>query len=266
MSVEGTISTPPGQMNIPKVNLFPVAQLIPILCDDYHTELVSGAKIGKRSPPRKSAMNLLFCHLLLCEWSGVGAFTRSLFPRRNLVIGFSLGGGLLLQIAPQLTDSISPSATLHLFTPMAFATILAVALNLVMRIGITHSEKVVFSPVGDSSRIQQKLNQLAELWGLQRPLMSRASWSLMELDENLRHKAEGPVSWTFEHDDLNLKVKCLYSGPPLEIPEQPPSTEQVLESPENTIRLSGWLLRKSSDSLKTYTTPTGQMIEIGFEC
>jgi len=73
------------------------------------------------------------------------ALSRMLSPRRALVIGLSVGAGILLQSVPALTSRFTGTSVEHVLAPMTFATIVAIVLNLVMRIGIRQQEKMTFA-------------------------------------------------------------------------------------------------------------------------
>ncbi|MCX7348768.1 MAG: hypothetical protein NTZ54_04330, partial [Alphaproteobacteria bacterium] len=132
------------------------------------------------------------------------ALSRMLSPRRSLVIGLSVGVGVLLQSSPTLTARFAGTSLEHVLAPMTFATIVAIVLNLIMRIGIRQTETMTFSGAADSANAGDILESLGERWGLHRQTGVRAAAAMSEMLDLLGAVATGPIDCTIAYNELFL--------------------------------------------------------------
>ncbi|WP_421694262.1 solute carrier family 23 protein [Aestuariivirga sp.] len=194
------------------------------------------------------------------------ALSRMLSPRRSLVIGLSVGAGVLLQSVPTLTTRFAGSSFEHVLAPMTFATILAIVLNLLMRIGIGQKETMSFTGSEDSARTNDILEELGERWGLHRATGARVAAAMSETLELLGTTAEGPIDCTIEYNELFLNLNFTYRGLPMPLPDSRPDAEDLLEHEDGVMRMSGWIIKKLSDKTATFTTGDRQEVKMAFEC
>jgi NCS2 family nucleobase:cation symporter-2 len=194
------------------------------------------------------------------------ALSRMLSPRRSLVIGLSVGIGVLLQAVPALSTGVAGTSLEHVLAPMTFATLVAIGLNLVMRIGIGQKEKMSFSSPEEGARADEILEELGQRWGLHRSTASRAAAAMSETLEVLFLSAEGPVDCSIEYDELHLTLAFSYQGLPIPLPEERPDAEELLEQGEGVRRMSGWIVRRLADRTSVATSGGRQVLRIGFEC
>lgn len=194
------------------------------------------------------------------------ALSRMMSPRRALVIGLSVGVGVIIQAIPALAQQASGTSLEHVLTPMTLATLVAIALNLIMRIGITQSETVKIARGDTGEAVTETLEKLGESWGLHRATVARASTALSEMAELFSGMADGPVSCTFEHNELYLFTTFRYSGRPVAVPERAPTAEELMNDPDGVSQMSGWIIKKLSDQATVASKDKVQEVRLAFEC
>ncbi len=194
------------------------------------------------------------------------ALSRMLSPRRSLVIGLSVGAGILLQSVPTLTTRFAGSSLEHVLAPMTFATIVAIALNMLMRIGIRQKETVTFAGAADSATTADLLETLGERWGLHRATGARVAAAMSESLELIGTTSQGPIGCTIAYNELFLNLTFDYRGQPMVLPEARPGPEELLEHEDGVMRMSGWIIKKLSDRTTVATEGDRQQVRMAFEC
>jgi len=194
------------------------------------------------------------------------ALSRMLSPRRALVIGLPVGAGILLQSAPTLTTSFAGTSLEHVLAPMTAATILAVILNLIMRIGIRQKETVTFADGADSARADELLKMLGERWGMHHSTGPRAVTGLTEAMELIGPLAERPIDCTISYNELTLALTFSYEGQPAVLPDRMPDAEQLMEAPDGVSLMSGWIVRRTCDHSSVTSSGGRQQLQLVFDC
>lgn len=194
------------------------------------------------------------------------ALSRMLSPRRALVIGLSVGVGILLQSVPTLTSGFAGSSLEHVLAPMTFATIIAIVLNIIMRIGIRQEEKLTFSGAEPGVDTDEIMEGLGERWGMHRQTGARAAAAMSEALDLLATTAKGPIDCTISYNELVLVMTFIYDGRPVELPGKAPDADELADSPEGVTRMAGWILRKLSDYSTVSQAGGKQRMQMVFEC
>lgn len=194
------------------------------------------------------------------------ALSRMLSPRRSLVIGLSVGAGILLQSVPTLTSRFAGTSFEHVLAPMTFATIVAIVLNLVMRIGIRQSETLIFSGPGAGANADDILETLGERWGMHRQTGTRAAAAMSEVLELLGSVARGPIDCTITYNELVLVMRFAYEGRAIVLPSRAPAVDDLTDSPDGVVNMGGWIVRKLSDYSTTAFSGGKQQVQMAFEC
>jgi len=192
------------------------------------------------------------------------SLSRMLSPRRALVIGLSVGAGILLQSVPTLTSRFAGTSIEHVLAPMTFATIVAIALNLIMRIGIRQKETLIFS--GPGSDADEILATLGERWGMHRQTCARAAAATGELLELLATTTKGPIDCAVSYNELVLVMTFAYDGRPIVLPDKLPDVDDLAESDDRVTQMAGWIVRKLSDYSTTGVAGHRQQVQLIFEC
>ncbi len=194
------------------------------------------------------------------------ALSRMLSPRRSLVIGLSVGAGILLQSAPALTAPVVGTSLEHLLAPMTFASLLAVALNLIMRIGIRQSESATFSGNRDGVKAGKFVEMLCERWGTHRRVGLRAASVMGECLELLSARTGGPIECTVEYNEMLLIISFCYQGEPIVIADAPPTDDELADSEQGAQRMSVWLVQKMADWVNVSKAGDRRYLQVSFEC
>lgn len=194
------------------------------------------------------------------------ALSRMLSPRRALVIGLSVGAGILLQSVPTLTSSFAGTSVEHVLAPMTFATIVAIVLNIVMRIGIRQSETLTFAGAGAGANADEILETLGERWGMHRQTGARAAAAMNEVLDVLGSVAKGPITCTISYNELVLLMVFAYEGKPLVLPNRLPAADELTDKPDGVLRMGGWIVRKLSDYSALGHVNGKQQVKLAFEC
>jgi hypothetical protein len=187
-------------------------------------------------------------------------------PRRALVIGISTGAGILVQAMPLITADAHGTWLEHVLAPMTLGTVLAIILNLVMRIGITQTETVELKPGDSGAEISEKLELLGEIWGLHRATVGRAGGAMNEIAELFTTMADGPVTCQIRHNELYLLLIFNYEGRALSRPDKAPTLEELESDGDGLANMSGWIIKKLSDQVNVESNGKQQTVTISFEC
>ena len=194
------------------------------------------------------------------------ALSRMLSPRRSLVIGLSVGAGILLQSVPALTTRFAGTAIEHVLAPMTFATIVAIILNIIMRIGIRQKETYSFTGAEDSARSDEILSEVGERWGLHRQTSARAAAAMSEMLELIGGINEGPITNTISYDELLLTFTFKYQGRFIAVPETRPNAEDLIEQEDGMLQMSGWIIRNLADRVSTKVVDGVNEVRMSFVC
>ena len=199
-------------------------------------------------PVMAAAMLFIAAFIMI---SGLQIITlRVLDGRRTLVIGMGLTtffGATVYQTAfsgaPQWAQPV-------VATPLVLATLVALGLNLVFRIGI---KKRVTMTIDSSAPALREVTAFIERsaggWGARRDVTNRVEFAVQQTLEAIIAycAAKGPITIELSFDEFVISADIEYSGAPMEFSAQPPSKEQLLDSEEGYPLLAGFLVRQSTD-------------------
>lgn len=194
------------------------------------------------------------------------ALSRMMSPRRALVIGVSLATGIVIQAQPLLTAELKGRFIEHVFSPMAFATLTAIALNYFARLGIRREQSLTIDSDDAFTAASERLEILGAEWGLTRTTVARARASLTEAFEIVSVLSNGPTNCSFAYDELNLTISIVYRGRAFVLPSEAPPLEVLLDEREGSARMSAWLLKRFSDSFTLSTAGDLRKVVLKFEC
>jgi xanthine permease XanP len=176
--------------------------------------------------------------------------SRLLDARRTLVIGLSFMVGMGVDFFPGFFGKLPPAALALFGSSLVFGTLTALALNLLFRLGVRRTEKLVVDVARvDSVAIESFMEAQGAAWGARRDVIDRASFNLNQSIETIVEgcNPQGPLEVEATFDEFNLNVRVSYAGPPLELPEKRPTNEEIMESEEGQRRLAGFMLRRHAD-------------------
>lgn len=175
---------------------------------------------------------------------------RLLDVRRTFVIGLSLTVALAVDGAPAYFSALPAAVQPLVSSSLVAGLIVAIALNLVFRIGTRKVQRHVVPPgVVDTIALGQFIDQCGASWGARRDVIERAKFNLLQSIETLRGSglADGPLEVDTSFDEFNVVLRLSYEGAPLELPTERPSNEEIMASDEGERRLAGFMLRRFAD-------------------
>jgi len=206
------------------------------------------------------------CFLLI---NGMQMITsRMLDTRKTLVIGLAMIAGLAVEVFPSVVTA-APSALAPLMgSSLVFGTVVALALNLVSRIGVRQTVCMDIVPAGDwAAGVQAFYKKHGGAWGARPDVMARAEFATLECVEAVaEHCApRAPLRLDASFDEFNLDLRLTYDGEPLEFPDARPSAEQIRRSADGLRRLAGFMLRRNADRIAVHGHTNGVSLHFHFD-
>lgn len=176
--------------------------------------------------------------------------SRLLDARRTFVIGLSFMAAMAIELHPAFFAALPKSATVFFGSSLILGTASALLLNLVFRLGVRQTRKLVVDPADvDPAAIETFMETQGAVWGARRDIIDRAGFNLQQSIETIVDACgpSGPLEVEARFDEFNLDLSVSYDGLPIELPERRPTNEEIMASDEGARRLAGFLLRKHAD-------------------
>jgi xanthine permease XanP len=182
--------------------------------------------------------------------------SRLLDARRTLVLGLSLIAGLAVEVFPSIAAMAPKPLAPLVGSSLVLSTVLALALNLLFRIGVKKTVRLTIeSPPADSQKIEDFLQSNAAKWGARPDVVNRATFAALQLLEAVEENCwrGGPITVEVSFDEFNLDIRVSYQGQALEFPDRRPSIEQIRDGDNGVRLLAGFLLRRNADRVRSDT-------------
>ena len=195
------------------------------------------------------------------------AMSRLMDNRRTSMIGLSLLAGLGVAIDPQLFRSAP--AFLHplLGSPLAITAIVGISLNLLFRIGISKTLQITDgTSLRTPSNLFAIMKKAGAAWGARADVVQKASRALAECVEWLPSDGQNQgLSLTISYDEFNLDLALVYEGSALDLNVERPTPQQMIEDPESTSRMAGYLIQRYADRVTTRQNGPTAELRLHFE-
>ncbi|HUC16613.1 MAG TPA: solute carrier family 23 protein [Acetobacteraceae bacterium] len=219
-------------------------------------------------PPPVMASALLFTSVFIMI-SGIQIIsTRILDARRTLVIGAGIMGFLMDSVSPSAFAGVPHWLAPVLTSPLVLATMVALLLNLLFRLGIRRTVGMPVDPHSFSLQdIGNFIERAAGAWGARRDVTARVGFAVQQAVEAIIEfcHPSGPIELAVSYDEFDIDAKLTYDGVALELPEWPPSHEEVLEAEDGARRLSGFLVRQQANRAQSGTERGAMVLRLHFE-
>lgn len=176
--------------------------------------------------------------------------SRMIDARKTFVIGISIIFGLSIEFAPELYRNVHPWIKPVFSSSLSLATICAVVLNLVFRIGIAKKTSLILKPGEDTSEtIDHFMEEQGRAWGARSEVIYKAKAAMSEFYEAVVENAltRKPVAMTVRFDEFNLDVDMTHEGKPIELAASRPEARDLLSDPDAPLRLAGYMIRSLAD-------------------
>jgi len=178
--------------------------------------------------------------------------SRMIDARKTFVVGLSVIFGLTVDIVPEVFANLHPWVQPLFSSSLSTATVSAVVLNLIFRIGIARRVRLEVLPgVDGSEKIFNFMDQQGGLWGARHEVIYNAMSAMNEFVEAAvgYDLAKTSIIMDASFDEYNLDVDIRYQGKLADFPSDRPNKEELRKDPEAAARLAGFLIRQYADKL-----------------
>jgi xanthine permease XanP len=219
-------------------------------------------------PPPVMASALLFTAVFIMI-SGVQIIsTRVLDPRRTLVIGAGMMAFFMVSVVPSAFAGVPQWAQPLVTSPLVLATLVALSLNLLFRIGIRRSVSLSIDP--QTVVLQDVANFIERAggtWGARRDVITRVGFAVQQAVETIVEfcKVRGPILLAVSYDEFDIDAKLTYAGLAMELPDWSPSQDELLETDDGPRRLAGYLVRRQSDRANASAEQGAAVLHLQFK-
>jgi xanthine permease XanP len=217
--------------------------------------------------PRPVMSSVLLFTASFIMISGVQLISaRILDGRRTLVIGMGLLAFIVVSVYPKAFASAPHWAQPLVTSPLVLATLVALALNLVFRIGIRRTvELTVDARAPDPKGISDFIERNAGIWGARRDVISRVKLALQEAVEMLVGESDGTIRLELSYDEFVIDAVLAYTGTTLEFPLQPPSKDEILATDHGHTLLAAFLIRHYADRVASESSGGESVVRLRFD-
>ncbi len=201
-------------------------------------------------PPPVMGATLIFALSFMVVAGFNIVMSRMIDARKTFVIGLSVILGLMVDMLPGAFDGLPQWLHPVFASSLSAATIAAVALNLVFRIGVRSTADLELSP-GENypERVFAFFDRQGGAWAARPEVVNRARDAVNEIAEAVLGDGDGSLSARAGFDEYRLDVRLTWTGRALDFPEDRPTKGEVLADAEAGRRLSGFLARQFADQL-----------------
>lgn len=194
------------------------------------------------------------------------SLSRMMSPRRMLVVGLPIVTGIAVLTTERLGVGLSGVAAILIHSPLMSASIVAIVLNAVMRIGIAQKASVtLISGAGRHDQVEEALSEWGEMWGLKPATALQASSAVNQLLEAVSDLAEGDIRLEARHDEVRLNLSIIYPGKAMAFPDRAPTADELLNDDDAMGRMAGWLVRNLADRATAFSRGDQQGVLLLFD-
>jgi xanthine permease XanP len=193
--------------------------------------------------------------------------SRMIDARKTFIIGVSLIFGLTIDILPDVFAESHPWLKPVFTSSLATATVLAIFLNLIFRIGIAKKVRLELVPGTDSpQKIYSFMEENGRAWGARAEVIYKAIAVMNEFFEAATENklTKEPIDVGVSFDEFHLDVDIHYKGNLIELPSVRPDPNLILTEEGAPLRLSGFLIRSYADKVTTEKKEGDSYIRIHF--
>jgi xanthine permease XanP len=210
--------------------------------------------------PRSIMLPALLFTITFILVNGLQILTSRLFDvRRTLVVGFALIVGVAIEAFPGVAAAAPAAVAPIIGSSMVSATVVALALNLLFRIGVRKTARLTLEHGEiDQQKIQEFFEAQTATWGARPDVAKRATFGVLQLIDVVVGEfwTGGPVTIEASFDEFNLDVRVVYRGEAPPLPDRRPTNEEIMQSEQGARLLAGFMLRRNADRVRT-DTPNG---------
>jgi NCS2 family nucleobase:cation symporter-2 len=218
-------------------------------------------------PPPIIGAELIYstCFLLL---GGLKLMTaRMLDARRIFVVGIALAFGISVEIAPELYQSVPELLRPIFASSVALATVIAVALGLLFRLGLHKTRSIqLHSGENNLDTINQFMEEQGAARGMRQVVVSRAADAIYEFVTNSGDLQLRSDLFTVnaQFDEFHIDVEIDYDGPPIELSDRMPTMEELANG-TGIAMMAQYVIRTSADHVRVKPRGTHTTVFLHFQ-
>ncbi len=193
--------------------------------------------------------------------------SRVLDARKVLAIGLGFVTAIAYEPLRALIEGAAPSLRLVTFSSFAMSVLVTVILLAVFRIG--NARRVVRRfPVGHTSHtdVSDFIEAEGGRWGARVDVVQRGAFTAAQaidlIGQNLVDPARPVIEVATRYDDVVFDIAVRYEGDAPTLTDRPPTAEELLDNPDLTQALTGYLITRLAPSLQVQRV--GSMWELHF--
>lgn len=152
---------------------------------------------------------------------GIGVMSSGgLDTRKTFIIGISLFAGLSHAVYPAFFHRLPHWADLLTGSLLSIATLTAIVLNLIFRLGIRRRAVISVTAEAKPGELKRRVRHQGQQWGVGTQILGEAADTIATALEMLTsgHLSAGAVTVTLSYDGLDFPADLTYHGRPLEMP------------------------------------------------
>ncbi len=194
--------------------------------------------------------------------------SRMLDARKTFVVGISIIFGLSVYVLGDVYSGLHAWIHPVFSSSLSLATVTAILLNLLLRIGISKKIQLKFKDgYAFSTEIFETMEKQGGRWGARRDVVFKVSAAMHELVElifgsGVLKSEEINVEVIF--DELKLEMHVSYSGAELHFPEKRPDPELLLHHDNAQHLLAAFLVGKYADKIISHSRGDVQDLKMIF--
>jgi NCS2 family nucleobase:cation symporter-2 len=204
--------------------------------------------------PRSVMLPALLFTITFILINGLQVLTSRLFDvRRTLVIGLALISGVSIEAFPGIAAAAPASVAPIIGSSLVTATVIALVLNLVFRIGVRKTARLTLEHGEvDQQKIQEFFEAQTATWGARPDVAKRATFGVSQLIDVIVEEfwTGEPATIEASFDEFNLDVRVIYRGEAPSLPDRRPSNDEIMESERGARLFAGFMLRRNADRVR----------------
>jgi len=193
--------------------------------------------------------------------------SRMIDVKKTFVIGVSLIFGLTVDIMPDVFARSHPWIRPIFSSSLSTATVTAIFLNLIFRMGTSQKARLDVIPgPGSPEKIFSFMDSNGGKWGARKEVVYKAMGAVNEFVEAaFEHElTRENIRVNASFDEYNLDVDIYYQGRLIEFPVERPDVSKLLTDEEVQLKLSAFLVREYADGIEASAENGGCHIHLHF--
>lgn len=194
--------------------------------------------------------------------------SRMIDARKTFVVGISLIFGLTVDVMPEVFVNAHHWIRPVFSSSLATATVTAIILNLLFRIGIAKKVRLVLRPGIDvAGKVFSFMDRQGRTWGARQEVIYRATSAITEFMESVSEYglSKEDVEIEVSFDEFNLDVNIGYAGRCMEFPPERPDIDALFTDGEAPLKFAGFMVRKYADRVTARTKGGRCLVAMHFE-